>query len=191
MDKALEFSNPPIYYKYFYLRPTFDCEDGVDKTKVGLNWTTDNKNVVDPQITSNGELQAVMTLDQPGTANVTCSHTNSDGTEVKATIAVTVYRPDISGFTFDESTYKVVKNGTKNASVSFTSADAPEDVKITYSVADETIATFADGILTGKKNGSTTITASHVQNDGTTVKATADIVVADFFIDEFNILDFM
>ena len=185
LDKAQTFSNPPIYYQYFYLHPTFDFEG--NKSVIELKWTTDNKNVVDPQITSNGELQAVMTLDQPGTANVTCSHTNSDGKAVKATIKVTAYRPDISSFTFNESTYQVVKGSTKNASVSFTSEDAPEDVKITYSVADESIATFADGVLTGVKNGTTTITASHVQNDGTTVTATANITVADFFISSFSL----
>ena len=173
------------------LKPTFDFDS--NKYLVGLDWTSDNTEVASydtytpNSAYSMGETQMTVKLNQPGTANISCSHTNSNDAEVKATIKVIAYRPDISNFAFGENTYQVVKGGTKNTSVSFTSVEAPEDVKITYSVADESIATFAGGVLTGKKNGTTTITASHVQNDGTTVTATADIVVADFFIDSFSL----
>ena len=173
------------------LKPTFDFDS--NKYLVGLDWTSDNTEVASydtytpNSAYSMGETQMTVKLNQPGTANISCSHTNSNGAEVKATIKVIAYRPTLSNFAFGESTYKVVKGGTKNTSVSFTSEDAPEDVKVTYTVDDESIATFANGVLTGKKNGTTTITASHVQNDGTTVTTTADIVVADYFVDSFSL----
>ena len=173
------------------LKPTFDFDS--NKYLVGLDWTSDNTEVASydtytpNSAYSMGETQMTVKLNQPGTANISCSHTNSNGAEVKATIKVIAYRPTLSNFAFGESTYKVVKGGTKNTSVSFTSEDAPEDVKVTYTVDDESIATIADGVLTGKKNGTTTITASHVQNDGTTVTTTADIVVADYFVDSFSL----
>ncbi len=173
------------------ISPTFDF-DG-NKSVIGLDWTSDNTEVAffdtpNPNTTySKGEIQMPVKLNQVGTANILCSHTNSNGAEVKATIKVTAYRPTISNFAFGESTYKVVKGGTENTSVSFTSKEAPEDVKVTYTVDDENIATFANGVLTGKKNGTTTITASHVQNDGTTVTATATVIVADFFISDFKL----
>ena len=171
------------------LTPTFDCGEDVNKSKVGLQWTSDNASVATTGTnTSKGENPMTVNLKgTPGVANIKCSHTNSDGTVVEATFQITAYRPDISGLAFGESTYQVVNGSTKNTSVSFTSEEAPENVKITYSVADESIATFADGVLTGVKNGTTTITASHVQNDGTTVTATADVVVADFFINSFTL----
>lgn len=183
----------------FTLTPSFDTEG--NKEQVTLTWASDNTSVATiSTATSLGEAEKTVTLTGTlGTANIICSHPNADGTVEKATIKLTVFRPTVSSLAFSKDVYQVVKGSTVSIPITF-NADVPkEDVKITYSFVYDGSggnASFEGGTtlmgdvtntVKGTTNGTVTIKVRHIQNDGTTLQATAKVIVANSFADSFTL----
>ena len=80
----------------------------------------------------------------------------------------------LTDFTIDEE-ISVYKTGTATIGVTYTPADA-SDKELTWSSANESIATVDNGVVTGVAVGTTTITASKVIN-GQTVNRTCTVTV--------------
>lgn len=180
----------------FTLTPSFDTEG--NKEQVTLTWTSDDTSIATiSTATSLGEAEKTVTLTgTPGTANITCSHPNSDGTVVKAVIKLTAFRPAVSSLAFSKDVYQVVKGSTVSIPITF-NADVPKgDVKISYVRSSSGYISFEVGstlmgdvtnTVKGVNNGTTTIYARHTQNDGSKVEATATVLVADYFADSFTL----
>jgi len=177
--------------------PSFDCEG--DKDKVTLTWASDDTSIATiGSATSLGEAENTLTLkNKVGTTNITCSHTNADGTVESATIKLTAFRPTVSSLAFSKDVYQVVKGSMVSVPITF-NADVPEeDVKITYATSGSgSYVTLVEGSavmgdvtnsVKGVTNGSYTIYARHTQNDGTTLEATAKVIVANSFADSFTL----
>ena len=180
----------------FNLTPSFDTEG--NKEQVTLTWTSDDTSIATiSTATSIGEAEKTVTLTgTPGTANITCSHPNADGTVESATIKVTAFRPAVSSLVFSKDVYQVVKGSTVSIPITF-NADVPKgDVKISYVRSSSGYISFEVGstlmgdvtnTVKGVNNGTTTIYARHTQNDGSKVEATATVLVADYFADSFTL----
>ena len=178
------------------LTPTFDSE--TTKNYSSLNWTSSDETVAEVYYANTyGENTQSVRLKKMGTATITCSHTNVDGTVVSASIQLTNTRPDISNLKLSQNVYRLKKGGSwLNISASFNSDVDPSDVELRWSVGDNSIVQKTKSSTTGTHTntlvpnnyGTTTVTVSHIQGDGSVVTATATVIVADYFLDSFTLM---
>lgn len=177
------------------LTPTFDSE--TTKNYSSLKWTSSDETVAKVQYASTyGENTQSVRLINMGTATITCSHTNTDGKVVSASIQLTNTRPNISNLQLSQDTYQIKRSSSSvEISASFDAAVDPGDVELRWSVADNTIVQKTMGSTTGTHTnrlipnnyGTTTVTVSHTQGDGTMVSATATVIIADYFTESFTL----
>ena len=128
-----------------------------------VTWSCDNEDIVKVK---NGEIKAL----KPGTTEVKVI--SEDGKK-EATCKVTVISDPIESISFsDESITVYVGN-----KVTLVTNSVPENTAIEnpiWTSSDEEVATVKNGVVTAKKNGTTTITISDESN---TVTASIEIIV--------------
>ena len=126
-----------------------------------LTLTPSFNHPVDPAVTWKSSDEAVVTVDESGkvttkgygTAVVTASLKNGSKAKAKITVA-----PPITDMEFSQSLYKVKPGKTKTLELEVTPADTGEE--ILWSSSNTSIATVSeDGVVTGVKYGTVTITA--------------------------------
>ncbi len=78
---------------------------------------------------------------------------------------------EVESITLDQTSYEVVQGGSIQITATVAPADAT-DKTLTWTSSDEEIATIVNGVVTGKKEGTVTITASHKD-----ITATATVTV--------------
>lgn len=130
-------------------------------------WTTSDAAIA---TVAGGTITAVAT----GSATITAT-----AGKVSATVAVTVKA--LPTLTFSATSITVTVGATKEAKATASIAD----LVISYKIADETIATYADGKIKGLKKGSTTLTATLAKF--ATVTATCTIRVVEIAPTEVTI----
>lgn len=177
---------------------SFNILDGITQTLTGtpkyndeaidgatVTWTTSN----DAVATVSG---GVVTAVAPGAATITASYAGTDVYAASSnTCAVTVNKANtaITLTTSDVTTIDLKPankaNVRLNASVKAIKSDetqvAVASPTITWTSSDETVATVSEGVVTGLKVGSATITASYAggANYNAATNATCDITVSD------------
>lgn len=109
----------------------------------------------------------------PGTADITASVTQ-DGVTRTASCTTTVRNAVNPTISLDHSTATVAVDAT----TTLTATATPSTAVVTWSSSDETVATVAAGVVTGKSAGSATITAT-ATNDGQTATATCTVTVTE------------
>ena len=85
----------------------------------------------------------------------------------------------ITGLTLTPATANVVKGKTVTLTAAFVPADATEQATITWNSSDNTVATVANGVVTGVKAGTANITASVTAQGGTFTKTCAVTVTEE------------
>ena len=113
-------------------------------------FTSSNPNVI--SVNDKGLLTAVAV----GTATITMKSKSTSGKEVSMTI--TVYSPDHFDVSYETTSY-VEPTKTIKLNAEYVKRDGTKPA-ITWSSLDQTIATVADGVVTGVSAGYTTIRAS-------------------------------
>ena len=123
---------------------TVSPDDATDKT---VTWSTSDASVA---TVSNG----VVTAKKIGTATITASAGGKS-----ATCAITVEATPVTSVTLDKpsATLKVGETVTLTATVK---PDDATDKTVTWSTSDASVATVSNGVVTAKKIGTATITAS-------------------------------
>lgn len=132
-----------------------------------LQWSSSNKKVA--SVTSSGTVKAL----KPGTATITC-RVKTQKTK-KVTCKVTVKKKKVTKVSFSSGTLSVQigKTYTKKPTVSPSYA---YDKRVSYKSSNTKIATVnSSGVVTGKKEGTVTITAT--AKDGSKKKASYKIRV--------------
>ena len=128
----------------------------------------------------NGNLVALA----PGTVNITAS-TNGNDTykEATSTLSFEATQKTIQAIVWDQEFYMLKLGGediTLNAVATNKETGSPNDRPIVYSVADESIVSVADSILSIKKKGQTTITATQVGDENyATISVTKIVMVRE------------
>lgn len=135
-----------------------------------ITWKSSNKDVV--TVDSKGKVEAV------GVGNATITATvdaNGKVTALKdgsatitakvgkltATCALTVQEKKLTGISLDKTALELSKGQSSEAlKVIYTPADTTDDKTVTWSSADEKIATVKNGVVTAKATGTTKITAT-------------------------------
>ena len=130
-----------------------------DATDV-VEWTTSAEGVA---IVKNGVVTAV----GEGTATIMATA----GT-VSATCAVTVSAIPATGITLDQTTLTLKQYATATLTATVTPENTTD--KVTWSTADEKVATVTDGVVKGIAQGTTTITATAGE-----FKATCEVTVVE------------
>ena len=141
-------------------------------TNKRVTWSSSNQDVA--TVDENG----VVTAKTEGTATITA--TTADGGK-KATCTVTVSYVLVTGVSLSQTSAAIEVGET----LKLTATIAPENASykgVTWSSSNETIATVADGVVTGKTAGMTTIKVTTVDGKKT---ATCKITVNDDESDEF------
>ena len=144
------------YYKLkidetFTLNAIISPSDASNKDVI---WSSSDESIA--TVSENGEVAGI----EEGEALITC--TTVDG-GFEATCKVEVYRP-VTGITLNPTSCRILKGNTKTLSATIQPNDAT-DKSVTWSSADSTVATVSsNGVVTGKKVGTTTITCT--TNDG-------------------------
>lgn len=131
--------------------------------------------------------KGVVTAVKAGTATITA--TSVADTTKSATCAITVTEdstepdtPDTPDTPAEKVTLKLsstsasVKAG-ENTTITATVANDATDTSVTWKSSDESVATVKDGVVTGVKAGTATITATSVAD--TTVSATCTVTVTE------------
>ena len=78
---------------------------------------------------------------------------------------------EVQSITLDQTSYEVIQGGSIQIKATVAPADAT-DKTLTWTSSDKEIATVVNGVVTGKKEGTVTITASHKD-----ITATAQVTV--------------
>ena len=144
--------------------------DPFDATHKDITWATLDNSVA--TVDTTGKITAVA----PGTTTITATYQTLTGQKVK-NINVKVLIP-ITGVTIKpNSTVTINKGDTTTLSVEVTPADAEEDKTVTWSSDAPEIASVnaQTGVVTGKANGTATITGT--LKNGKTVTATITVHV--------------
>lgn len=112
-----------------------------------VSWASSDPKIVTVE---NGKLTAC----NFGTAKVTATLENGSTAQASVTVA-----PTLKSISIERTLYKVKPNNTKKLSFTMQPADALDE--LVWTSSDNSIATVsADGIVTGKKNGTVTITVT-------------------------------
>lgn len=135
--------------------------------------TTSNQNIVwksnnnsCASVTSDGTVSANAT----GTATITA--TTSDGTNLSASCVIVVTNPVIS-VTLDKTSAEMMVGQQIVITASCIPSNA-DNTSITWSTSDNTVATVENGVVTAKKLGNATITASSA--NGIEAKCSINVV---------------
>lgn len=113
-----------------------------------ITWKSSNKDVV--TVDSEGKVEAV------GVGNATITATAAGKSD---SVKITVNNP-LKKITVDPATLTLKKGTSKTLSVKYDPADTTDDKTVTWSSADEEIATVKNGVVTAKATGTTKITAT-------------------------------
>lgn len=134
-------------------------------SKYTLVWTSSDKSIV--SVTDEGKITGV----KKGSADVTVTIKNTDAS---AKVKVTVGTP-VTGVTVSEKSISVKAGSTYEISTKVSPSNA-SNKSLTYSSSDKKVATVSkDGVITGVKSGSATITVKAA--DGSGKKATVTVKV--------------
>jgi uncharacterized protein YjdB len=134
-----------------------------DATNPAVTYTSNDETIATVE---NGVVTGIAV----GQTTITIAAT--DGSGVTATINVTVNGIDVTEITADD--VEVVTGET--ATISYTVApNNATDQSVTFTSADETIATVAAGVVTGVAVGETTITIASVSNPEVTTEITVTV----------------
>ena len=134
-------------------------------SKYTLVWTSSDKSIV--SVTDEGKITGV----KKGSADVTVTIKNTDAS---AKVKVTVGTP-VTGVTVSEKSISVKAGSTYEISAKVSPSNA-SNKSLTYSSSDKKVATVSkDGVITGVKSGSATITVKAA--DGSGKKATVTVKV--------------
>ncbi len=134
-------------------------------SKYTLVWTSSDKSIV--SVTDEGKITGV----KKGSADVTVAIKNTDAS---AKVKVTVGTP-VTGVTVSEKSISVKAGSTYEISAKVSPSNA-SNKSLTYSSSDKKVATVSkDGVVTGVKSGSATITVKAA--DGSGKKATVTVKV--------------
>ena len=125
-----------------------------------ITWSTSNKSVA---TVNNGVVTGVAS----GTATITAT---CDG--IKATAAITITKPKVTKITLNKTSATIEVGKTDTLSVSKIEPTGATCSTVTWSTSNKSVATVNNGVVTGVKAGTATITATC---DG--IKATATITV--------------
>ncbi len=123
-----------------------------DATKKGVTWTSEDETVA---TVANGFVKGV------GVGTTTIKGVTRDG-GFTAECEVTVYSTPVTGITISDKVIEVGVGGSKTLKATVLPDDAT-DKSVTWTTADEGVATVKDGVVTGVGLGKTTVTA--ISND--------------------------
>ncbi len=147
----------------FQLEVTFDPENASDK---GLLFTISEGDGI-ASVSDEGKITAL----DPGTAKVAVYALDSEDYSIVAYCTVTVNPVAVEGVDIEQETAKAVLNIQDSYKLKLNATVSPENAsvqEITWSSSDEAVATVdAKGVVTGKKIGKATITATVVDGDAT------------------------
>lgn len=133
----------------------------------GVKWTSSNTKVA--TVSSKGKVTAVSV----GTATITC--TSTDNSKIKATCKITVKPIKVSAIKLNKTSALIYPG----KSVTLTATASPENAAnkaVTWKSSNTKVATVSsNGVVTGVKSGSVTITCT--AKDGSGKKATCKITV--------------
>lgn len=151
-----------------------------------LSWTVEPADATIQDVTFSTNNKKVATVDADGyvtagsrgSAVITAKAT--DGSNKQAQIKIQVYQP-VEGVSIQYPVYHIQKEGQLNVKALIQPSDA-NNIAVEWSIDDESVATVKGngkniGTVRGRKNGTTTLTATTVDGGFT---ATAEIRVADF-----------
>ena len=130
-----------------------------------VTWSTANKKTA---TVTDGKVTAIALGD------VEIKATSSANSAMYAICTVHVIKTPAESVTFDPATVSVPVNGTHTLKPVITPAQAATDNEVTYDGYDDEVISVVNGVVTGLKEGETTITATCGGKSGTlTVKVTA------------------
>lgn len=125
----------------------YDPADTTDNKAV--TWESSDKSVA--TVDANGKVTAL----KDGSATITAKVG-----KLTATCALTVQEKKLTGISLDKTALELSKGQSSEAlKVIYTPADTTDDKTVTWSSADEKIATVKNGVVTAKATGTTKITA--------------------------------
>lgn len=126
----------------------YDPADTTDSKAV--TWESSDKSVA--TVDANGKVTAL----KDGSATITAKVGG-----FTATCALTVQEKKLTGISLDKTTLELSKGQSSEAlKVIYNPADTTDDKTVTWSSADEKIATVKNGVVTAKATGTTKITAT-------------------------------
>ena len=126
----------------------YDPADMTDNKAV--TWESSDKSVA--TVDANGKVTAL----KDGSATITAKVG-----KLTATCALTVQEKKLTGISLDKTALELSKGQSSEAlKVIYTPADTTDDKTVTWSSADEKIATVKNGVVTAKATGTTKITAT-------------------------------
>ena len=131
-----------------------------------FTWTSSNKKVA--SVDANGKVKAL----KAGTATIT--GTAADGSKKKVTCKITVKQP-VKKVTITPSSAQVTEGQKVTLKVNVSPANA-SNKKVTWKSNNTSIATVdGNGVVTGKKAGNATITATAADGSGKSASATVNV----------------
>lgn len=126
----------------------YDPADTTDNKAV--TWESSDKSVA--TVDASGKVTAL----KDGSATITAKVG-----KLTATCALTVQEKKLTGISLDKTALELSKGQSSEAlKVIYTPADTTDDKTVTWSSADEKIATVKNGVVTAKATGTTKITAT-------------------------------
>lgn len=126
----------------------YDPADTTDNKAV--TWESSDKSVA--TVDASGKVTAL----KDGSATITAKVG-----KLTATCALTVQEKKLTGISLDKTALELSKGQSSEAlKVIYTPADTTDDKTVTWSSADEKIATVKNGVITAKATGTTKITAT-------------------------------
>lgn len=126
----------------------YDPADTTDNK--AATWESSDKSVA--TVDANGKVTAL----KDGSATITAKVG-----KLTATCALTVQEKKLTGISLDKTALELSKGQSSEAlKVIYTPADTTDDKTVTWSSADEKIATVKNGVVTAKATGTTKITAT-------------------------------
>ena len=142
-------------------------EDGIASSAEGITWTIDKPTVA--SVNSDG----TVTAKSAGTATVTATCASPSTTD---TVKIVVKGSGSLGF--DATEYNIKKNGSATIKATATSnGNTVKNPEITWTSDDEKIATVSGGKITGVSEGTTTVRASWIADNGKTYTQSAKVNV--------------
>ncbi len=173
-------SIPKKAYTLNYLRPT----DGIqNSTSENIEWNLEPADAWYKEATWTSSDFGVAMVDDGtvwatgvGTATITLTVEDSSGAVKTATTTVNVTGKAINlALSKSSATIKLTKDGDSTLQLSAIDADTKDDVSVKWKTSDKSIATVVDGLVTAKKAGKVTITAT--TKDGNATKKSCKITV--------------